>query len=352
MRRILIFLLLVPASLGAQTRTSVSGYIATDPGVAGDPLLVGVTVARERGPLAARLGMGFDVSPPPATAGGSELGPTTTAPGPTTGGIWSTDADALLYLGDPSGSATLVPYGVVGVGTRGIQTGGKVGAALNYSYGGGFRAPIGAGFAMEGEARFRENFVEFSGGGVPVVASGMEYRFGISAGFGGRPRSVGPRMMPASLPARGSVVDRGSLTGSSGRLVAATLGTAERYIGVPYQWGGNTPESGFDCSGFIRYVFNQHGVTVPRVSRDQARFGSEVPLDLRYFQPGDIIAFASDGRVVDHTAIYAGNGRIIHSSSSGRGVRYDDLYSQRGSWYLEHMVAVRRVVDGGRLLGG
>jgi cell wall-associated NlpC family hydrolase len=60
--------------------------------------------------------------------------------------------------------------------------------------------------------------------------------------------------------------------------------------------------------------------------------------------PGDIIAFASNGRDVDHTALYAGRGRIIHSSSSGRGVRYDDLYSQRGTWYVEHMVAVRRVL--------
>src|SRR5690606_18426753 len=110
---------------------------------------------------------------------------------------------------------------------------GGVAAALNYSYGGGFRAPLGAGFAIEGEARHRESFVEFSESEAPLVASGIEFRFGISAGFGGGPRGAGPRMMPAPLPAGRGVGNAGGYSGSStsSPLVAATLGTAERYIG-------------------------------------------------------------------------------------------------------------------------
>lgn len=345
MKKFVAVLLLVPASLGAQTRTVVSGYVAADGGVVGDPLLAGVTVGREYGPLATRLGLGFDVSAPPPPAEEGLARPPS--------GLWATDADALLYLGNPRGRAPLVPYAVAGVGMRGLQAEGGLGVAANYSYGGGFRAPLGAGFGMEGELRYREVFAEHSRGPVPAVSSGLEVRFGMSLGFGRGDDRAAPRATPPPLRTPPAVVGNSpyATSASSSRVVAATLSTAERYLGVRYLWGGNTPDTGFDCSGFIRYVFAQHGVTVPRVSRDQARHGTPVPLDLRAFQPGDIIAFATNGRDVDHTAIYAGGGRIIHSSSSGGGVRYDDLTTQRGQWYVRHMVAVRRVVEGGMVAG-
>ncbi len=346
-RFIILMLLLVPAALEAQARTSVSAFIAADPVVPGDPLLVGFTYAKERGPLVLRLGAGFDVSAPPEPAGDSG------APPPTSG-LWSTDADALLYIGNPRGTASLIPYAVAGVGTRGLQSGG-LGLALNYSYGGGFRSPLGAGLSVEGEIRYRDNFLELTPGELPAVENGLELRVGMTMGFGGGRSVVPPRpVSPSPVPGGVRPVPGGILTSStsSARVASATLSTAERYIGVPYLWGGNTPQTGFDCSGFIRYVFAQQGINLPRVSRDQARTGSSVPLDVRYFQPGDLIAFASDGRTVDHIAIYAGNGRIIHSSSSGKGVRYDDLYSSRGRWYLDHMVSARRVIDGGAMFGG
>lgn len=340
MVRFLAVLLLLPATLGAQSRTVVSAYLGADATVAGDPLLVGLTAAKEQGPLAARLSMGFDMTDPAATS--SEIGIL-----PVTTGIWSTDADALLYVGNPRGSAALIPYAVAGVGVRGYRTGGDLGAAGNYSYGGGFRAPLGGGFAMEGEVRHREMIGGAGDSRAPEVSSGFEYRFGMSVGFGGALRPAIPNGGPMPLPPR-PTLSSGSIYASADSrtaLVSSTLNYAERFIGTPYQWGGNTPAEGFDCSGFIRYVFAQNGLSLPRVSRDQARFGMPLPLDIRGFQPGDILAFASNGRTVDHTAIYAGNGRILHSSSSGRGVRYDDLYSRRGSWYVEHLVAARRVVD-------
>lgn len=348
-RFLVLILLLVPAALNAQARKSVSAYMAADPVVPGYPLLVGFTYAKERGPFVLRFGAGFDISAPPEPAGDSG------APPPTSG-IWSTDADALLYIGNPTGNQTLIPYVVGGVGTRGLQAGGGLGMALNYSYGGGFRSPLGAGISIEGEARYRDNLIELAPGALPVTENGLELRVGMTLGFGGARGSLpdnpsAPASIPAGIPRSlpGGILTSSS---SSSRVASATLSTAERYIGVPYLWGGNTPESGFDCSGFIRYVFTQHGITLPRVSRDQARTGSAVPLGVQYFQPGDLIAFASDGRTVDHIAIYAGNGRIIHSSSSGRGVRYDDLYSSRGQWYLQHMVAARRVIDSGVMFGG
>jgi cell wall-associated NlpC family hydrolase len=119
--------------------------------------------------------------------------------------------------------------------------------------------------------------------------------------------------------------------------------TAEEYIGVPYRYGGTSPNSGFDCSGFVQYVYAIQGVDLPRTSRQMAGAGRSVEPSVRSLEVGDLMLFTQNGRI-SHVAIYAGNHRFIHSSSSGGGVRYDDLDTRRGKWFAEHMVAVRRVV--------
>lgn len=120
------------------------------------------------------------------------------------------------------------------------------------------------------------------------------------------------------------------------------LESAHGYLGVPYVWGGTTPEGGFDCSGFTRYVFAKQGIRLPRTSRDQAKVGQSVPLDGDALRPGDLLLFAEPGEAISHVAIYVGNGEIIHASSAGHGVRYDDINSGH-EWYVQNMVAVRRI---------
>jgi cell wall-associated NlpC family hydrolase len=124
---------------------------------------------------------------------------------------------------------------------------------------------------------------------------------------------------------------------------AAVIPTAERYIGVKYKWGGTSPTGGFDCSGYVQYVFAKHGVKLPRTSRAQASAGDRVALDFAALRTGDLLMFASKGQPISHVAIYAGNKRIIHSSKSGSGVRYDNLTTARGAWYRENAVVARRV---------
>jgi peptidoglycan DL-endopeptidase CwlO len=122
------------------------------------------------------------------------------------------------------------------------------------------------------------------------------------------------------------------------------LDEADRYVGVPYVWGGNTPSSGFDCSGFTKYVFAKQGIGLPRTSREQARAGDGVPLDFGEMRPGDILLFAEPGEAVSHVAIWVGSGRIIHASSAIGEVNYTDLGGSRGAWYVQNLVAVRRLM--------
>lgn len=147
----------------------------------------------------------------------------------------------------------------------------------------------------------------------------------------------------------GSRPTTGSGTGSAPS-ASRVLGTAQEYLGVPYRWGGSSPETGFDCSGYVRYVYGQQGVRLPRTSREQAGAGGKVAARLSSLRQGDLMLFAESKQPISHVAIYAGGGRIIHSSSSGGGVRYDELSTRRGQWFVQHMVAARRLSVDGRSL--
>lgn len=137
---------------------------------------------------------------------------------------------------------------------------------------------------------------------------------------------------PAATAAAGAT----GAKAASGDLAQRVIASAKEHLGVPYLWGGTTPK-GFDCSGFLQYVFKQHGVTLPRVSKDQARAGTAVsPADAR---PGDIVAFDnSRSRAgIDHIGMYLGNGKWIAAPRSGDVVKIQDVD-------LSKAAAIRRVL--------
>jgi cell wall-associated NlpC family hydrolase len=121
------------------------------------------------------------------------------------------------------------------------------------------------------------------------------------------------------------------------------LPTARRYVGTKYVYGGTSPTTGFDCSGFVQYVFAHHGVKLPRTSRQQVGAGRRVEPRVSSLRPGDLVFFAAHGSRISHVAIYAGSDRIIHATSSGGEVRYDDFSTSRGAWFASRIVAARRV---------
>jgi cell wall-associated NlpC family hydrolase len=151
------------------------------------------------------------------------------------------------------------------------------------------------------------------------------------------------RTAPSS-PGRapGARVPRRTSGGSAS--AARVLTTAENYLGNKYVYGGETPAVGFDCSGFVQYVFGRHGVDLPRTSRLQATAGRAVGAGVSGLRPGDLMLFSSEGRGIDHVAIYAGNNRMLHSSAGAGGVTYEDLSTSRGKWYVARLVASRRVL--------
>ena len=103
---------------------------------------------------------------------------------------------------------------------------------------------------------------------------------------------------------------------------------ALQYAGVPYVWGGSSPESGFDCSGFVKYVYREVGVDLPRNSRAQFKAGSRVPPDgIDALVLGDLVFFGYGGDPgrVHHVGIYVGNGNFVHAPGTGDVVRVSSL---------------------------
>jgi peptidoglycan DL-endopeptidase CwlO len=162
-----------------------------------------------------------------------------------------------------------------------------------------------------------------------------------------RLRAQARQRLERASPSSGSSASSGSSSEASAPLgsevVAATppparyggvVGIAMQYLGIPYRWGGSSPSTGFDCSGFVMYVYAQVGVSLPHNAA--AQYGYGTPVSRSDLQPGDIVFFNGLG----HNGIYIGGDQFIHSPHTGDVVKISSLSE---SWYASTYVGARRL---------
>ncbi len=117
---------------------------------------------------------------------------------------------------------------------------------------------------------------------------------------------------------------------------------AKQFLGTSYVSGGKTPESGFDCSGFTKYVFSNFGYSLGNTAASQNNLGTEVAKE--DMKPGDLILFYDEGKnKIGHTGIYTGDGNFIHAANASRGVVTDNLNTN--SYYNSRFVVAKRIIE-------
>lgn len=150
------------------------------------------------------------------------------------------------------------------------------------------------------------------------------------------PADFAPSTPPAAAPATVPTPAADSRADRMSELVVAAMGA----IGVPYRRGGNTYDSGFDCSGFVRAVYEQTlGLTLPRQAAQQA--AATQVIDRDELQPGDLVFFNTLRRDFSHVGIYVGDFKFIHSPKPGAAVRIEDI---RVGYWTRRFDGARRVV--------
>ncbi len=142
-----------------------------------------------------------------------------------------------------------------------------------------------------------------------------------------------PRPFPGARSAPGA--DAAPRTGDRTSVTATALSLR----GTPYVWGGATPK-GFDCSGFTRYVFAQHGISLPRTSEHQYRIGAAVAA--RDLRPGDLVFFSTIAPGPSHVGLAIGDGRFVHAPSERGQVRVESLGAR---YWQRRYLGARRIVN-------
>ena len=240
------------------------------------------------------------------------------------------------------------PY-AVGSGGLGVRHTGR-NLDAHWSTGVGFAFPVLPFASVSVEARYRVEDESLAGFWRLLhtdrrgVVLGIRVAAGSRIGAAGAPRSPRPTFEP---PTRGEVTAISEAAGASAeaaRVASAVVQTAIDAMGTPYVWGGDGT-NGYDCSGLIQYAYGEHGLVLPRISRDQARSGVHVDRELETLRPGDILGFAVEGPGVSHVGLYVGEGQFIHSASSGVRLSILTATDPDSRWWRDRWVSVRRIIQ-------
>jgi gamma-D-glutamyl-L-lysine dipeptidyl-peptidase len=141
------------------------------------------------------------------------------------------------------------------------------------------------------------------------------------------PSIIRKKPEPSPPPRRKSDAEMGSIAAR----------TAERFVGIPYRWGGNTVVDGMDCSGFARAVYNLCGVNIPRTSGEQFRAGDGVTRD--DLRDGDLVFFGESEGKIGHVGIYVGSGRFVHAPRRGDDIKISGLDEP---YFVRKFIGARR----------
>lgn len=160
---------------------------------------------------------------------------------------------------------------------------------------------------------------------------------GLLAGFGAHADEPPANAVPKSPSLVGLVVDQATASVAS---VQSTLEKALNLIGIRYRRGGTSPETGFDCSGFVNHVFREGlGLYLPHNARQISTSGEVV--DKNELQPGDLVFFNTMRRAFSHVGIYLGDNKFVHAPRAGGTVRVEDMNE---SYWRKRFNGARRII--------
>lgn len=166
----------------------------------------------------------------------------------------------------------------------------------------------------------------------------------------GQPLTTGSTLQSAGQTARVWMGDAAQALGVGPQVIDQVRETtsdlvisAMNFLGVPYRRGGESAETGFDCSGFTRHVFeNSVGRLLPRRSRDQAMLGDLLTIAKDDLKPGDLVFFNTMRSAFSHVGIYVGEGKFIHAPRTGSHIRVDDM---REAYWTQRFNGARRAPE-------